>query len=380
MRQADRDRLGQPFLPGDTRSPSEQLAGALDLRAPSAAALARSILDDLDTERFGVGWWVGHVPTKRRILISDQLHLAIATIETNLIEARLHLLEAVDYFEQASRQSSLTVTLGPAGGKQDLARPPSAAAFLPQELARLHIVGFFRAIGSALDCLGSGMIGVLALPANLLRGDLREAQKKLAKIDGAQSDGGKVQAEFARFFTDLVAKSGPDGWLQWALDYRNLLVHRGRHLTPWMQRETGVKLWVGHSTQKVAFDSILLLSREPGRGEVDALRGFREGHVLTEAAQATLNGLYDSASFLIESACARLIEVWKERRTRPSLLVQPDAQWPSTDLPKRGTFSGYAANSVAFNPKQMVVSLAFGKRLQAAALDGDLEGRWRTFE
>lgn len=380
MRQADRDRLEQPFPENDPRSGTEQLSAALDVKAPSTASLAKCVLDDLDTEKYGVGWWVGHVATKRRILISDQLQLAVATIETNLVEARLHLLEAMDYFEQSSRDSNLTVIEGPTGEAHKLKKPLNAAAHLPHELAKLHMVGFFRAVGSALDCLGTGVIGILALPANLLRGDLKEAQKKLAKVDAAKGDGAKLQADFGQFLADVEKNSGPEGWLQWALDYRNLLVHRGRHLSPWMQRKTGVKLWVANEARKVALDSILLLSREPGRGEVDALRGFKQGHVLTEDAQTTLSGLYESASTFIEKTCARLIEVWRVRRDQPGLLVQPDAQWPDTDLPDQKVFLGYAPNKVEFNPKQMVVSTSFGKRLQAAALDGDLAGRWSKFD
>lgn len=380
MRPSDLQRLEALFPADDPRSASEQISDALEIGAPSAAVLAKCILDDLDLDTYGVGWWVSHVSTKRRILISDQLHLAVATIETNLIEARLHLLEALDYLERSSRQSQFSVTVGPSGGAHNLKRLPSAAAHLPHELARVHVVGFFRAIGSALDCLGSALIGVLALPLNLLRGDLNKAREKLGRLDDCSSDGAKLRDGFARFFSALVENSGPDGWLKWALDYRNMLVHRGRHWTPRMQHETGVKLWVGPATRKVAFDSILLLSKEPGRGEVDALRGARQGHVLTEDAQLTLQGLYESASGLIEKTCVRLIEIWNERRARPTLLVQPEAQWPDTNLPAAGTFKGYAPNSVDFSPKQIVVSVAMGRRLQAAALDGDLNERWRRLD
>lgn len=380
MRASDLEKLGTPFAPDDARSPNEQLSEALGVRVPSAHTLALCILDDLDEGSFGVGWWVGRVPTKRRILISDQLHLATATIETNLVEARLHLLEALDLFDQSSRQTQSQITVGLTGAKHDLKRQENAASHLPHELARVHMAGFFRAVGSALDCLGSSIIGVLALPTNLLRGDLNDAQRKLAKIGGTAHDGAKLQADFSRFLSELVKNSGPDGWLKWALDYRNMLVHRGRHLSPWMQRPTGIALWVGATTRKVLVDSILLLSREPGRGEVDALRGARFGYVLTEEAQTTMEGIYESISALIEKCCSRLIEVWKERRARPELLIQPDAQWPDTDLPEAGAFAGYAPQRVKFDPKEMVVSRSFAKRLRSAALDGNLELRWGNFD
>ncbi len=375
MRPSDIEELQRPFAPGDTRSPGEQLAAALRVGAPSAPTLAKCVLDDLDTDTFGVSWWRDQVPTKRRILIADQLYLVTATIETNLIEARLHLLEAIAAFEHSSRTAP-GVSVGPDGIKHEMKRPENAASQLPNEFARLHVVGFFRAIGSALDCLGSSIIGVLALPTSLLRGDLGKAQTKLAKVDGASSAGAAIQADFSKFLSALVTNSGPAGWLDWTIDYRNMLVHRGRHFSPWIQKPTGVALWVAGETRKVALDSLLLLSRDPGRGEIDAMRGFAEGHVLTEEAQITMEGIYESTQTLIEKCSRRLIEIWRERRSNPNLLVQPDAQWPDTALPKRGAFGGYAPHRVQFTPTKLVVNPSFTKRMRAAALDGDGRARW----
>ena len=47
---------------------------------------------------------------------------------------------------------------------------------LPRKLEDMHICGFFRAIGSSLDCLGAAIIGVLALPNNLRKADIGDAE------------------------------------------------------------------------------------------------------------------------------------------------------------------------------------------------------------
>src|SRR5207245_10122775 len=40
--------------------------------------------------------------TSRRILISDHLYNCVRSVESNLIEARLHLIEAIDFWERES--------------------------------------------------------------------------------------------------------------------------------------------------------------------------------------------------------------------------------------------------------------------------------------
>jgi len=58
------------------------------------------IFDDLDGHVFSVGWWAPAPGTSRRILISDHLYNCVHSVEPNLIEARLHLLEAMDCWDQ----------------------------------------------------------------------------------------------------------------------------------------------------------------------------------------------------------------------------------------------------------------------------------------
>lgn len=78
----------------------------------------------------------------------------------------------------------------------------SASDDLPHRMSTWHVAGFFRAIGSALDCLGASVVGVLALPTSLLRADLGTATRALDSNKNPATDGERMQAEFAVRFAD----------------------------------------------------------------------------------------------------------------------------------------------------------------------------------
>jgi hypothetical protein len=112
-----------------------------------------------------------------------------------------------------------------------LPRARNALEELSREMVVMHIAGMARALSAALDCLAGAIIGVVAIPTPILTADLgRKIREFFTKIGPGTTVGEKAQAEFYRKFNELVASVGPDGWLEWALAFRNMLVHRGRRL------------------------------------------------------------------------------------------------------------------------------------------------------
>lgn len=71
-----------------------RVADRLGVDLKSVDQLAAAIYADLDEEKCGIGWWVDFGSAKRRIIVSDYLHQSVAALNRNLIEARLHQLEA----------------------------------------------------------------------------------------------------------------------------------------------------------------------------------------------------------------------------------------------------------------------------------------------
>src|SRR5437870_3456746 len=108
---ADDERLGREYPAGDPKD--GRLARALHVDVPVWRELGNEILGDLDERLFGVGWWAPHPGRSRRILISDHLFACVRSVEANLIEARLHLMEAMEFWARESDFHARTVSLGP---------------------------------------------------------------------------------------------------------------------------------------------------------------------------------------------------------------------------------------------------------------------------
>ncbi len=180
---ADVDHLGREY---SSSEPKEgRLARALNVDIPVLRELGNEILGDFDEQASGVGWWAPHPGTSRRILIGDHLFTCVRSVETNLIEARLHLMEAMDFWQRESDFNARAVSIDRDGRVKvafpERKRPLDEAVPV---IATLHTVGFVRAIAGALDCFGAVIVGVLALRTGLLRADLDSARRALGTVKG----------------------------------------------------------------------------------------------------------------------------------------------------------------------------------------------------
>jgi hypothetical protein len=378
MRREDTEKLQQPY---PTATPiNDRFADALGVTLPAARDLHREVFADFDETAYGIGWWTPHPGTSRRILIGDQLLMCIAGIETNLVEARLHLLELADFDEQEDRIVAHAV-------KHDRQGRPSVkmpertkpADDLPHLMAALHIAGFFRAVGSALDCLGGAIIGVLALPASILKADIDKAISSLDKVKNPVTAGGEVQVAFQAELAALIASAGPAGWLPWTTDHRNMLVHRGRRLQPFRLEKRGAVLLAADSSPVVLARAVRQLAQDPGLSDVEAFASAR-APVLTEDSKVTLKGVIGSALALSETTAASLVQIWRRRRSEPTLLAQPKEQWPQGRSTASRGFAGYKPGTVPFNIDWLVSNPTFVKRLKVAALDTSARKKWDTFD
>jgi hypothetical protein len=113
MRREDIEKLGVPYPESGVLD--ERFGNALGVTPSAVRELQREVFGDFDEKVGGVGWWAPHPGTSRRILISDHLLQCIASIETNLVEARLHLLEtSISTTERATSTLEPSRTTTPA--------------------------------------------------------------------------------------------------------------------------------------------------------------------------------------------------------------------------------------------------------------------------
>lgn len=339
---------------------------------PSADKLVNEIFNDFDTKLFGVSWWKS-VPDEERILISDYLYQCANGIELNLVEAKLHYLEWLDARERQNERIA-DVIKRDSNGELRTKMPSSKAPIddLPKKLEGMHICGFFRAIGSSLDCLGAVIIAALGLPRSLRRSDIGEAKKALSKIADSGSKGSVLQVDFRDFFETAIKASGADDWLEWTDQYRNMLVHRGRRITynQIVPREVLLYDSTGQLIPRVNYT--MHLAKYPDKSDAEAL--IKNDLVLNEDADETLKGVFKSCRDLNEAVCERLVSIWQERRNDPSLIEQPASQW-DTKI-RACKFIGYKPDSEPLKAEEMIGHPTLFRRLLSASVDDAHRSLW----
>jgi len=378
MTSADTDRLSREYAAGEARE--GRLGRALRVDLQVWRELASEILGDLDDRIFGVGWWAPYPGTSRRILISDHLFTCARSVETNLVEARLHLMEAMDFWERESDFHARTVRLT-RDGKMDVELPERKRPIDDVQLAMatLHTVGFVRAIAGAVDCFGAVIVGVTALKVKLLRADLDNARRSLDRIAGATA-GERAQREFSERLEAAIERSGPPGWLRWAIDLRNMLIHRGRRLEMSELRPVPSGIVGLDGKPVIRTDVIRQLPRDPGRSDVEMFLDTSRPPVLTESAAMTLLGVRESTLRLFGDGATLLRDLWRARRADPALLIQPREQWPDSSSWATTGFPGYAPDSVPYNPTQLRSDEVLLRRMSAASLGDAERGAWARFD
>lgn len=382
MRALDLSRMSATYdvvaAPGELR-----VAEILGVAVPSVRSLEQAILADFVTEApYGIGWWAPSPGTSRRILIADQLYACVHSLADNLIEAALHHLELREALDAYSTWVSESVRLEM--GEPDVRSPEMWCPMdeVRMEAIRIHVAGVSRAVAGALDCLAGAAIGVVGLPLSVLYADFDRLRKLFGNPTrlAAGQRGRQVQIDFGAKLEAVIADSGPDGWLEWTLGLRNMLVHRGRRRDAGMLVPTGPPRpgRDGGVVLPVAFE--FHLPRDPGRSEVEVLLDPSNQFVLEESCETTLDGVIGSTTKLADEVAKELLTIWQLRKNAPDLLLQPSSQWSGGVNKKALPFVGYAPGSAIFNPTEVRTSSADWKRITAAALDDGARGQWAEFD
>ncbi len=385
MKKEDLAQLAQPY-PNDGRSADEHFSDAVGVSLPKVSALAAQVFDDLDEKEGGIGWWAPHPGKSRRILISDYLYQATDSVETNLIEAKLHLLETVHAEDLESAYLSQGIRV-PRAGEPPFKHPPRTCATddLAHRWFPLHVAGTLRAVGAALDCLGSSIVGVLGLPQDILRGDLDKARKALKALATrpSLSPGEQIQLTFGQAVEGFERQAGPEGWLQWTNDLRNMYVHRGRRLQPG-SLNPDKPIVVDPTRTKILSGSLRVRARlpqDPAWSEIDVLRESpTRPFVLNEDAVASLQGLLKSAQQFVEDVATAMLDVWGQRRSQPGLIVQPREQWKDITV-KRSAFVGFNPGQARFgSPDTSIANPSRLFRMKVGFVTKELLPEWAKFD
>lgn len=375
MLESDLEKLKRPFTDDDARTYDDRFADALGVGLRPLRSLRDAIQADMDQTVHGIGWWEPFLDFKHRVLVSDHLVESVVSVETNLVEAKLHVLELHDWWERASAfRRKGEVSAEAPHFKHPV--PTSPADWLPDRMVDLHIAGAARALASTLDCLAAVIIGVLPLSADILRADFTRTVGRLgASADAGQSESAAPDAKFAADFMQLLGRSGPAGWHRWLMTFRNMLVHRARRLCV-SSVSAQAKVLDAEGNAVFRAESVRLLPAEPELSEIESWAQTRSSpFLLQEPALVTVPRLLGSTTKLISDASEALERIWERRRANPDLIPQPASQWKHGPR-DRCNFAGYEPGSAPVRFELMNSSPVVVQRLRGAGLEPRHRSKW----
>ena len=261
-------------------------------------------------------------------------------------------------------------------------RCDNALQALTNQMTTLHVAGVARALSSALDCLAGTIVAILAVPLEVLTTGFKSVRRHLKEVhskdSSSRTDNEGRHADFAEMFEQSIAQSGPRGWVEWLLDYRNMLVHRGRRIQIGQIVPSDVLGPDGLPARPI---QISHLPRDPGRSDVQVLRDLDglDGVLLSEDVGTTIDELIKSTSSLAEAVAGELHRQWTWRRKHPKSMVQPREQWQERSHAVE--FSGYKPREfdLGFSNGLVQMHPIMFKRLRAAAVDDRNRRRWDRF-
>jgi hypothetical protein len=247
----------------------------------------------------------------QRAVVSDQILTAADAIATNLIEARVHLRD----FEEMT-----------AAGEREAREIDHLAT---DTRIDLHVVGFFRAFGSTLDCLAAVAVGILRLPRSIHRTSMTALMR--LKPAAMQDEQQRARVEEMQ---ELIRDAGSKpvaGWLEWAIEHRNALVHRPRQIDFMVPRRTHAVVVLANPSEwldLVRYD--LHLRSKPWLPDLQHLatpEPKAEELLLAEPAGETMAGLFEQLNAFSERFASWLVGVWDRIEARELTLEVPVDSW-----------------------------------------------------
>jgi hypothetical protein len=299
-------------------------------------------------------------PTQQAV-ISDQICMSASAIRNNLIEARLH-------------ERQLSGILG-ADGTPFPAESTYGDVLRENAERDMAVIGWSRAMGSALDCLGAVAVGVLRMPVSLTKASFRDIEQVATgkAMTAATRDQQRAWSDMHRLCEAHRAKP-PSGWLEWLMDMRNLNVHRARQTHIQLQR-----IRDKHQPQAVVVTSTpdemlkmtarfdLHLRRRPNLADMqDFITSSTTTDLwINETAATTLAGVGIAVNELTEEASQLLASWWRYTGKWSTVFPPPATKWALAS-PPWPSFEGVAPAARPFPIGQSHVGPLQQERLELA--------------
>lgn len=311
----------------------EAKVSALGVKLDASQALTTQLNADISADAWGYPQFDDIEDEQQRATVSDQIRSAGHGVAENLIEARLHEVE-------------VRRIVGP-NGVPMASNSASLNDHLRNDHLELHVVGFFRAFGSTLDCLAAVLIGALRVPQSLRLADMARLSRFESTSAGRDvpDDMPSEQREAWEQLVQTLAaerEQASGGWYVWGLEMRNALLHRGRGVKGFMPRPMSGRLAVVSSQNPASLRRYdYYLRKRPWLPDiVQMARAQSPSEVwLHEPVQETLAGLFEHLNLMVERLAAWVHRRWREQREQRTL-VSPVRAWRLTPRPDT-SFAGF---------------------------------------
>jgi|GEM_PF-5379269 len=297
-------------LSGDERTAA--LRAALGLDCPELDAFLEMLDAELTADAWGFEQLV-ELEGEMRALVSDQLLSAAYGLQDALADAsaarrEVHMSTGTEGIPFPRAEDSLN----------DMLRGLTL---------RRAVADFFDALGTALDCLAGVLVVVTRSPLSIQKADFGQlrsldpdvkAKKFPAEIPDVQR---QLWRERGEALASAEQETGPEGWLDWSLEMRNALTHRGRVTNILRPRETSSRLVLPHTA--VGYD--FYLRRRPWLPEIEGLVAADDllDSILDEPAGQTIDGLHGALLAFAE----RLVGFAHQHWSNEGDLVAPVELW-----------------------------------------------------
>lgn len=272
------------------------------LQIAELRALSVRLATDFDPASFGHAQFAD-LGDRERAVVSDETCRSIQAVSENLMELALH-------------ERDLRSLVGDGLPLVGTGSPPED--YIEMTRVDLNLIGYFRAFGSALDCLAAAAVAILRAPRNMQLAtyanlfDLNESRVVVLP---------EQRREWERFLglMERHRRRSPHGWLDWALATRNSVVHRARQLSLMSEIPRPMTaLWLPEGVDPLATHLATArflphLRRRPWLRDIDDLleNGSGTRNIwLEEAATVTLAGLTAALNVLFEDAARLLHDTW----------------------------------------------------------------------
>jgi len=323
-------------LNADGRERPAALREALGLTAPELDSLLSLLEEELHAEAWGFERLV-ELDGEMRALVSDQFLSAAYGIQDALTDASLARREVHDH-------------TGPNGLPYSRAEE-SLNDMLRHVQLRRSVANFFDALGTTLDCLAAVLVVVTRAPFSVQKADFGHL-RQLNPDAKYKAFAAEIPAEQRQLWRELKTElaaaeaAGPADWLDWSLEMRNALTHRGRVTNIYLPRRISTQLAVPPTTQPQSlYRYDLFLRRRPWLPEIEGMLAANglPNSVLDEPAWQTIDGLHAALVTFTEALIAFSRKYWQRANGG---LVAPVQRWSLSADP--------ALDFVGIDPKSKI--------------------------